>query len=735
VAHSEGLRRLGGSLSAGLADAQSSLQASVRGELGAAVEPLRQLPQLVAAAAAAAAASSARGSTHALQTDAVDAESAPDAAADDAGGSEGSNGSDAHTDSSALPPPAALPQLREAWVAAAVSSVAAPLLAAQQAELLAALAAAPPRPAPLAEEQWEALGRRLARLERLLASVPELGEQTLVAQLAPLRASAAAQEAGLARISTAAEGLAAATAAAAAASAGGDGSAGGDMGLLAAELGALRMRVDEIAGQLGGRSTGGSLGDEGVPELLAAVRDGMSRLLQQAAAGADEQAPAPADPGPALAALQAQLSGLAAALQQVQLDMPLQLQLALAQSAVGAGGGAAAAQRSGDGYDGVAFGDDAGAAAAAAAAAASAASAAAQGVAEVRGMLGGVLAACETLQVQLTALTAQADAQRGNQQAAADAAGRELEAAAAQLAGASGALGDTVTDRLELLCAALEERLAGLQARLLADAADAAAAAAASASAAAAAATAAAAAAAAAPPLQQQQQQQLWPPPLTTAAADGGLLGTGQLPQQQQQQWGREGDLASVASWQQQVAAGGGWDTYAAAAAAPPPPPPLPSDQVAGQPPALPGGNSSSSSGVVAVAQAAPSAPMLPVVPGPAGLSEEQLRSEGLRLLREGRDATRGSGQYAASGPSYAAAEALLQGAVACLGTAIEAAPDDSRVLGNLGNALLAQGELKRALLDELTLAAAAGDRPAAEGGDDLLPAGVAAAERRLRCG
>ena len=175
------------------------------------------------------------------------------------------------------------------------------------------------------------------------------------------------------------------------------------------------------------------------------------------------------------------------------------------------------------------------------------------------------------------------------------------------------------------------------------------------------------------------------------------------------------------------------WDHEASAAAAAAAPS-LPSDQVAGQPPALPGGNSSSSGGV-AVAQAAPSGPMLPVVPGPAGLSEEQLRSEGLRLLREGRDATRGSGQYAASGPSYAAAEALLQGAVAWLGTAIEAAPDDSRVLGNLGNALLAQGELKRALLDELTLAAAAGDRPAAEGGDDLLPAGVAAAERRLRCG
>ena len=52
VAQSEGLRRLGGSISSSLIDAESALQSSVRVEVATAVEPLKQLPQLVAAAAA-----------------------------------------------------------------------------------------------------------------------------------------------------------------------------------------------------------------------------------------------------------------------------------------------------------------------------------------------------------------------------------------------------------------------------------------------------------------------------------------------------------------------------------------------------------------------------------------------------------------------------------------------------------------------------------------------------------
>lgn len=51
-AQSEGLMRLSHSLSSSLTDAQATLQSSVRVELATAVEPLKQLPQLVTAAAA-----------------------------------------------------------------------------------------------------------------------------------------------------------------------------------------------------------------------------------------------------------------------------------------------------------------------------------------------------------------------------------------------------------------------------------------------------------------------------------------------------------------------------------------------------------------------------------------------------------------------------------------------------------------------------------------------------------
>ena len=50
----------------------------------------------------------------------------------------------------------------------------------------------------LSEDQWEALGRRLARLERLVESLPELGDQTTAARLAGLlEGQAAALEAQL----------------------------------------------------------------------------------------------------------------------------------------------------------------------------------------------------------------------------------------------------------------------------------------------------------------------------------------------------------------------------------------------------------------------------------------------------------------------------------------------------------------------------------------------------------
>jgi hypothetical protein len=118
-------------------------------------------------------------------------------------------------------------------------------------------------------------------------------------------------------------------------------------------------------------------------------------------------------------------------------------------------------------------------------------------------------------------------------------------------------------------------------------------------------------------------------------------------------------------------------------------------------------------------------------IPDIATLSEEQLRTEGLRLLRTGRAATSGTGGYSITGPDFAAAEALLQAAVACFAAAVETEPQDTRALGNLGNALLAQGELKKSLLDELRLSAAQGGLGLGVGGTAVQS--VQLAEARLR--
>jgi len=59
----------------------------------------------------------------------------------------------------------------------------------------------------------------------------------------------------------------------------------------------------------------------------------------------------------------------------------------------------------------------------------------------------------------------------------------------------------------------------------------------------------------------------------------------------------------------------------------------------------------------------------------------------------------------------------------------VEAEQQDTRALGNLGNALLAQGELKKALLDELLLSVAQGGLGLGSGAAQSLQA----AEARLR--
>eukprot|EP00198_Chlamydomonas_reinhardtii_P004308 XP_001693644.1 predicted protein [Chlamydomonas reinhardtii] len=77
------------------------------------------------------------------------------------------------------------------------------------------------------------------------------------------------------------------------------------------------------------------------------------------------------------------------------------------------------------------------------------------------------------------------------------------------------------------------------------------------------------------------------------------------------------------------------------------------------------------------------------------GLTPNEVISEGLRLLRLGREETR-------KGEDYGLADTLLQSAVAAFTSASELAPANAKALGNLGNALLARGELKAAYLEAL---------------------------------
>lgn len=53
-------------------------------------------------------------------------------------------------------------------------------------------------------------------------------------------------------------------------------------------------------------------------------------------------------------------------------------------------------------------------------------------------------------------------------------------------------------------------------------------------------------------------------------------------------------------------------------------------------------------------------------------------------------------------GADFGLAEGLIQGATRCFRTAVERNPGDTKALGNLGNVLLAHGELKKAIVDEL---------------------------------
>ena len=167
------------------------------------------------------------------------------------------------------------------------------------------------------------------------------------------------------------------------------------------------------------------------------------------------------------------------------------------------------------------------------------------------------------------------------------------------------------------------------------------------------------------PPLQQAAAAVGSEAPPVTAVAAGG----GRGPSPRDPSFSPSGSLAPASP----PAAAAMYDTQ--------PPPPT-----QGLPPPPP-----------AAAAAAPVSPAVAAaireVAGVLQLPSEVLVPRGLQLLKAGREATRGSGGAAAD---LGLAEVLLAGAVAVFQRAVEEAPGDSRARGNLGNALLASGELKR---------------------------------------
>jgi hypothetical protein len=216
------------------------------------------------------------------------------------------------------------------------------------------------------------------------------------------------------------------------------------------------------------------------------------------------------------------------------------------------------------------------------------------------------------------------------------------------------------------------------------------------------------------PPPQQQVQQgdAFWPGGLDGSSSLSAWAGDNEVPLQQQPEWPAAQEWA-----QQQQQEEEQQPSFLAAATASPPPP-------------------------------------LPQVPDPRALPPEQLVPEGLRLLRSGRDATRAAQDQSqqaaalaaagappaaadaasvAAADAAAAADALLSGAAACFYVALEATPSDVRARGNLGNALLAQGELRAVVAAELTSAAMAAVAASGGGGGGGSAAAAAAAAAAAR--
>ncbi|GFR52203.1 hypothetical protein Agub_g14743, partial [Astrephomene gubernaculifera] len=169
VSQSEGLRRLSMSLNSALADAEATLQSGVRNEVARSMEPVRRLPQMLAAALPPALAAA----------EAVEASSG--------GGGGGGNGvlgmgaaagvGKGGVGAAGMPVVAVSAEQLQALLGQEVE-VAVGRILDYQADAFGRLTAV--RPAPMDEEQWSALGRRLSRLERLVEGVPAGTEASLV---------------------------------------------------------------------------------------------------------------------------------------------------------------------------------------------------------------------------------------------------------------------------------------------------------------------------------------------------------------------------------------------------------------------------------------------------------------------------------------------------------------------------------------------------------------------------
>ncbi|GLI71314.1 hypothetical protein VaNZ11_016472 [Volvox africanus] len=157
VAQSEGLRRLSMSLNSAMADAEATLQSSVRNEVARSMEPVRRLPQMLAAALPPALAAA----------EAVEASAAGAPAV--AAGAAGAAGVAAAA--------GLTPEQLQAIVSQEVEVAVARILD-FQVEAFGRLNMV--RPVPIDEEQWSALGRRLTRLERLVEGVPAGTEGALL---------------------------------------------------------------------------------------------------------------------------------------------------------------------------------------------------------------------------------------------------------------------------------------------------------------------------------------------------------------------------------------------------------------------------------------------------------------------------------------------------------------------------------------------------------------------------